>query len=574
MKWLGYFGTAALTVSFALTPAPAESAIYPPQTVKAVHHPNQATSIAVDAAVTDITGPTTEVEPGDAVFIDVTIANLGSETKTFDIGLFLTFPGPPVNGERRTLEPEAATTITLQWNTGTTLPGDHYLTARVFLDGDQNPNNDSLTMTTPVTIADPPQTVDAAVTNITGPTTEVEPGDAVFIDVTIANLGSETKTFDIGLFLTFPGPPVNGERRTLEPEAATTITLQWNTGTTLPGDHYLTARVFLDGDQNPNNDSLTMTTPVTIADPPQTVDAAVTNITGPTTEVEPGDAVFIDVTIANLGSETKTFDIGLFLTFPGPPVNGERRTLEPEAATTITLQWNTGTTLPGDHYLTARVFLDGDQNPNNDSLTMTTPVTIADPPQTVDAAVTNITGPTTEVEPGDAVFIDVTIANLGSETKTFDIGLFLTFPGPPVNGERRTLEPEAATTITLQWNTRTTLPGDHYLTARVFLDGDQNPNNDSLTLTTPVTIADPPQTVDAAVTNITGPTTEVEPGATVFIDVTIANLGSETKTFDIGLFLTFPGPPVNGEGRTLEPEAATTITLQWNTGTTPRATIT
>ena len=269
MKWLGYLGTAALTVSFALTPAPAESAIYLPQTLNAVHHPNQAASITVDAAVTDITGPTTEVEPGDAVFIDVTIANLGTETKTCQIGLFLTFPGPPVNGGGATLKPGAATTITLQWNTGTTLPGDHYLTAKVLLYGDQNPDNDSLTMTTPVTIAYPPQTVDAAVTDITGPTTEVEPEATVFINVTIANHGSKVATFEYRLGLESSGIYVIGDLLTLDPGATTTLSLQWDTGSTAPGDHYLTARVILADDQNPDNDSLTMTTPVTIAGPPQ-----------------------------------------------------------------------------------------------------------------------------------------------------------------------------------------------------------------------------------------------------------------------------------------------------------------
>ena len=148
-----------------------------------------------------------------------------------------------------------------------------------------------------------------------------------------------------------------------------------------PGDHYLTARVFLDGDQNPNNDSLTLTTPVTIADPPQTVDAAVTNITGPTTEVEPGATVFIHVTIANLGSEVATFPYRLRLETSRTDVNGDQLTLDPGATTTLNLQWNTGSTAPGDHLLAAQVYLQDDQVPDNDSLTMTTPITIKADPQ-------------------------------------------------------------------------------------------------------------------------------------------------------------------------------------------------
>ena len=156
MKWIGYLGTAVLTVSFTLTPAPAESGIYPPQTINAVHHPNQDTPVTVDAAVTNITGPTTEVEPGAAVFINVTIANHGSGAATFDYRLRLNTSETDVNGDQLTLDPGATTTLNLQWNTGSTAPGEYLLAAQVYLQDDQVPDNDSLTMTTPVTIkADP-----------------------------------------------------------------------------------------------------------------------------------------------------------------------------------------------------------------------------------------------------------------------------------------------------------------------------------------------------------------------------------------------------------------------------------
>ena len=164
MKWIGYLGAAVLTVSFALTPAPAQSAIYPPQTLNAVHHPKQDTSITVDAAVTNITGPTTEVEPEATVFIDVTIANHGSEVATFNYRLRLEPSGPEVNGDQLTLDPGATTTPRLQWNTGTTAPGDYYLTVRVILADDQNPDNDSLTLATPVTIKGDPHNADPQIT--------------------------------------------------------------------------------------------------------------------------------------------------------------------------------------------------------------------------------------------------------------------------------------------------------------------------------------------------------------------------------------------------------------------------
>ena len=156
MKWIGYLGAAVLTVSFALTPAPAESGIYLSQSLNAVHLPKQDTSITVDAAVTNITGPTTEVESGAAVVINVTITNYGSEVATFPYRLRLETSGTDVNGDQLTLDPGATTTISLQWNTGSTAPGDHLLAAQVYLQDDQVPDNDSLTLTTPVTVkADP-----------------------------------------------------------------------------------------------------------------------------------------------------------------------------------------------------------------------------------------------------------------------------------------------------------------------------------------------------------------------------------------------------------------------------------
>ena len=164
MKWLGYLGTTVLTVSFALTPAPAESAIYPPQTLNAAHHPNQDSPVIVDAAVTNITGPTTEVESGAAVFIDVTIANHGSEVATFNYRLRLEPSGPEVNGDQLILDPGATTTLNLQWNTGSTAPGEYLLAAQVYLQNDQNPDNDSLTLATPVTIKGDPHNADPQIT--------------------------------------------------------------------------------------------------------------------------------------------------------------------------------------------------------------------------------------------------------------------------------------------------------------------------------------------------------------------------------------------------------------------------
>ena len=208
MKWIGYLGTAVLTVSFTLTPAPAESGIYPPQTLNAVHLPKQDTSITVDAAVTNITGPTTEVEPEATVFINVTVANHGTETATIPVYLHLTTDSPAMNGDTVPLDPGATAELSLRWNTGTTAPGDHYLTATVILADDQNPGNNSLTMTTPVTIKADPQitfggyngveTPDAVLFGTLSPTSEElsvapEPLEELFIS-------SHAAKFQSGLY--------------------------------------------------------------------------------------------------------------------------------------------------------------------------------------------------------------------------------------------------------------------------------------------------------------------------------------------------------------------------------------
>lgn len=105
-----------------------------------------------DIAVTDIQSSSTSVLQGEIVNIDVTVQNQGTATETFDLDLRDDTDSQEVHSVELTLDSGQSLTIGFQWDTGTASPQAHTLTAVALATGDQNPGNDSLSLSVPITV--------------------------------------------------------------------------------------------------------------------------------------------------------------------------------------------------------------------------------------------------------------------------------------------------------------------------------------------------------------------------------------------------------------------------------------
>jgi hypothetical protein len=132
----------------------------------------------------------------------------------------------------------------------------------------------------------------------------------------------------------------------------------------------------------------------------QTVhDVAVTNIQGPSGPVAQGDVLNINVSVQNLGDGPETFSVSLHDDTDNKPVNTIPMTLDPGQAALIGFQWDTSNASSGSHLLTATASAANDQNPSNNSITISPPITV-----TAVAPASIILGDGTGLELPDASF--------------------------------------------------------------------------------------------------------------------------------------------------------------------------
>lgn len=125
-----------------------------------------------DVVVTSIQGPSGPAFQGDVLNIDVTVQNLGNVAETFPVSLHDDTDNKAVNTVSVTLDPGQTTSIVFQWDTSNASPGPHLLTATATSASDQNPGNNSMTNSSPITVS--PTNI------ILGGVNHLEPPDASF----------------------------------------------------------------------------------------------------------------------------------------------------------------------------------------------------------------------------------------------------------------------------------------------------------------------------------------------------------------------------------------------------------
>lgn len=215
---------------------------------------------------------------------------------------------------------------------------------------------------------------DVAVTNIEAPSWVLQ-GDNVSVGVSVANQGGYNESFDVTLTDTSAGVQIGFPQTiSLNTEASTTVSFDWDTAGAYLGDHILLAEASTVPGETDTADN-TMTTTVTVKEPVH--DVAVIAMDAPS-EAYQGDSVSVSVTVENQGTYAETTTVTLTDTTDtsdGVQIGSESVTLNAGDSTSLTFDWDTTDASIGDHILKAEASIVPEDTDTVDN-SMTTTVTI------------------------------------------------------------------------------------------------------------------------------------------------------------------------------------------------------
>ena len=341
-----------------------------------------------DVAVTglSVSGP---VDIGSTHPVEVGVANLGTESATFDVGL--SEEGDPVDdAETVTLTAGDSTVVTFAWSPA--VAGERTLTATAEgLEGDVDLSNN--TRSTTITVID--LIHDVAVASVSAPE-EAETGEMVEIAVAVDNLGTADDTLEVNLTGASSGSGAfaigEPQEMTLTAGSSADLTFIWNTGEAAAGDYTLTAQAVLLSaeDEDPSNNAASTALSLNAVeeepepDPePEIVhDMAIGSITAPA-NAEIGEAVEVAVEVANLGTVEDSVEVSVRNTDPsgseGPIANPQTLTLLAGANTTVVFIWDTAGETGGEHTLTANAALLNATDSDSSNTTASTAILMEEP---------------------------------------------------------------------------------------------------------------------------------------------------------------------------------------------------
>jgi hypothetical protein len=239
-------------------------------------------------------------------------------------------------------------------------------------------------------------------------------------------------------------------------EAGTNVTV-----TAIPDTYYILDHWELDGVNRTDNPiNVTMDKDHTLHAVFGIHDVAVTSILPSRTIVGQGYSTKINVTVANQGDYTETFNVTLYAntTFALQTI-----TLESGASTTITFTWNTTGFAEGNYTISAYAIPVPGEVDTADNLYVDGTVQIVPPVH--DLAITDIAFSKQNPHERETIRVNVTVENHGNLAETFDVNVNYTTPfgQSVICTQTITLEPEAKITLSFYW--KPTAPGEHEIEA-------------------------------------------------------------------------------------------------------------
>jgi len=436
-----------------------------------------------DLAVTSVTFSPIEVEMGEPVDISVNVTNLGSFSETFDVRA--SHEDPPASGEWKLIGRENDVSLSagesrimpFTWDTADVSPGIYRISAGEVKPGDWADNvteNNRRNAQDSVTVG---AEHNIKVEEVTASSFKVTPGEEVIINVKVRNTGRNNETFTVTVRAN--GTQFDTQTVTLLSGAFNdTLTFTWGTTGASLGTYNITVEAIPVENETyiaDNMKSLTVTVGIH--------DLAVTSVTASPTEVEVGDLVTINVTVANQGIFTEqAFNVTVYAN--DTEIGTQNVTLTSGTSATLTFNWTT-TGVSRDVYVIKAVAANvTGENKTDNNLFVDGEVAVG----VHDLAVTSVTASPTEVEVGDLVTINVTVANQGYFTET-TFTVTVRYDGTEI-GTRIVpdLAKGASTTLSFDWTTGDVSPNTYTIEAEASQVAGETDTTNNIGASDPVTV--------------------------------------------------------------------------------------
>jgi len=217
------------------------------------------------------------------------------------------------------------------------------------------------------------------------------------------------------------------------------------------------------------------------AGPAQTHDIAVTNVAPSSTSVIENASLSINVTVANNGDFTETFDAGVKANGTNVALNQTVTNLASHASTTLTFVWNTTTFVLGSYSIVAIAGPVAGETNTADNSRSGGIVRIVVPSADHDVSVTIVAPMNTAVGQGFTLNVSVTVANNGLFTETFDVAIYANETQAAPSQTVTDLNAGQNATLIFRWNTTGWIIGNYTLSATATpVPGEPNTANNTL----------------------------------------------------------------------------------------------
>lgn len=175
-----------------------------------------------------------------------------------------------------------------------------------------------------------------------------------------------------------------------------------------------------------------------------------------------------------------------------------------------------------------------------------------------DIGITGIVPSQTLVAQGTMLDINITVLNYGLYTETFSLTAYAN--ATAISQTEVTLASRNSATITFTWDTTSVALGTYTLEAQASTVPRETDTADNTFVDDQVTLVNN----DIAVIQVTVEPTSVKVGETVYINVTVANQGSATETFDVTTYYNISRIETK-TGISLDAGESITLEFSWNT---------
>lgn len=366
-----HIGNATVFVSAFTAPASEGGVPYCPEiSTRFSITPYEPLSLAFhDVAVINVVPSATSVEIGQPLSIGATVRNEGTEVESFNVSAY--FDGQPKGTLAVTgLSPYAVAILNFPIDTSNFRAGNYTVTVSIPPLVNEADLTDNVFVDGVIEVKPKVPTVihNIAIVNVKISNTTLYIGELAQINVTVANKGTATETFNVGTY--YDSTLIATlQVSALAPNTQATLIFIWDTSLVPEGFYQISAYAPLPNDIDVSDNTYIDGVVQVKTKPPPLMfhDVAVLNVTPSSTSVYIGETLDIDVEVKNQGNYTESFNVTVYYdssTIGTLPVDR----LEAGAKKTLVFHWNTGNVPEGNYTLRAEASLvPGDINPENNS---------------------------------------------------------------------------------------------------------------------------------------------------------------------------------------------------------------